>query len=333
MQEQQLGSNCDLSTLRYLDVSGMCLKDLGSVFAAGGPLAGLTWLNLDSNHLTSLAPLAGLTRLVALSINNNRPFDSMQASWSFAAGAANGAGPDGQAGQHSAACGSPGAARALLPSLQILQLAGCGLTSLVPLQLQCLPALRSLFVQSNDLSRLDGLEGLLQLKELVADKNRVRWGLIYVWHSNWDAAYSMAVSTVCQAVASVNVRTWPWPERLRTAQIGVPCLVLCACRVLEPDLFSGLVKLQELRLDDNAIRNINPAVTVSGGMGACFPQLRVLQLSNNRLLDPLDCANRLTGMPMLVEVSVAGNPFTRKHQVRHAIDSPELLQAQHQHPA
>jgi Leucine-rich repeat (LRR) protein len=53
-------------------------------------------------------------------------------------------------------------------------MAGCGLASLVPLQLQCLPALRSLFVQGNELSRLDGLEGLLQLKELVADKNRIR---------------------------------------------------------------------------------------------------------------------------------------------------------------
>jgi Leucine-rich repeat (LRR) protein len=74
MQEQQLASNCDLSALKYLDLSSMGIKDLGSVFAAGGPLAGLTWLNLDSNHLTSLAPLAGLTRLVALSINNNRPW-------------------------------------------------------------------------------------------------------------------------------------------------------------------------------------------------------------------------------------------------------------------
>jgi Leucine-rich repeat (LRR) protein len=89
--------------------------------------------------------------------------------------------------------------------------------------------------------------------------------------------------------------------------------------VLEPDLFSSLVRLQELRLDDNAIRNINPAVTVPGCMGVCFPQLRVLQLSNNRLLDPTDCVNRLAGMPMLAEVSVAGNPFTRKHQVCHIV--------------
>jgi Leucine-rich repeat (LRR) protein len=61
-----------------------------------------------------------------------------------------------------------------LPSLQTLHMAGCGLASLVPLQLQCLPALRSLFVQGNELSRLDGLEGLLHLKELVADKNMIR---------------------------------------------------------------------------------------------------------------------------------------------------------------
>lgn len=87
------------------------------------------------------------------------------------------------------------------------------------------------------------------------------------------------------------------------------------CRALEPELFSSLRKLQELRLDDNAVRTIYPAMGVNGGLQACFPQLRVLQLSNNRLLDQSECANRIAAIPLLTEVAVSGNPFTRKHQV------------------
>lgn len=99
------------------------------------------------------------------------------------------------------------------------------------------------------------------------------------------------------------------------------------CRVLEPEVFSSLRKLQELRLDDNAVRTIYPAMGVSGGLQACFPRLRVLQLSNNRLLDPSECANRIAAIPLLAEVAVSGNPFTRKHHVScpcpSTVDTPQ----------
>lgn len=98
-----------------------------------------------------------------------RPADAGQlSSLCFALPAQPATGPQGPTSS------TPTAPKVFLPSLQTLHMAGCGLASLVPLQLQCLPALRSLFVQGNELSRLDGLEGLLQLKELVADKNRIR---------------------------------------------------------------------------------------------------------------------------------------------------------------
>lgn len=78
---------------------------------------------------------------------------------------------------------------------------------------------------------------------------------------------------------------------------------------------SSLVRLQELRCEDNAIRSISPAVTVAGGVGACLPQLRVLLLGGNRLMDAAECIRRLSDAPMLEEVTVTGNPFARK-QVR-----------------
>lgn len=84
------------------------------------------------------------------------------------------------------------------------------------------------------------------------------------------------------------------------------------CRVLEPEALSTLVRLQELRLDDNLIRSIAPAAPASGGGGAYLPQLRILQLSNNRLADAADCAQKLASLPSLAEVAVAGNPFARR---------------------
>lgn len=89
--------------------------------------------------------------------------------------------------------------------------------------------------------------------------------------------------------------------------------MICAtCRVLEPEALSGLVRLQELRLDDNLIRTIAPGTTTNGGIGSCLPALHVLHLTNNRLMDASECAQKLACIPRLLEVSVGGNPFARK---------------------
>lgn len=325
LQDEHLGSSSSLSGLRQLDLTAVGIKDLSTVFAAAGPLAALTSLTLDSNHLTSLSSLAGLTCLVALSVNSNRPFGGSQASWTFAAPAQDDQG-------QKVACSSPGAAKSLLPSLQTLQLAACGLTSLVPLQLQHLPALRSLFVQANELSRLDGLEGLVHLRELVADKNLIRY--VTVAPRAWlleGVPGKCAHVHLCSSALSLLSPSAPCDVCLDVRDVAAtqPWLTSCTpghmlpCRVLEPEMFSSLRKLQELRLDDNAVRAIYPAMGVNGGLQACFPQLRVLQLSNNRLLDPSECANRLGAIPLLAEVAVSGNPFIRKHQVRAALAHPQ----------
>lgn len=106
-----------------------------------------------------------------------------------------------------------------------------------------------------------------------------------------------------------------------TISCAAVVLPACAClrylgsRVLDPEVFSSLVRLQELRLEENAIRSINPAAPGAGGMGACLPQLRVLLLGSNRMMDAAECVRRLADIPLLAEVTVAGNPFARK-QVR-----------------
>jgi Leucine-rich repeat (LRR) protein len=151
------------------------------VFTAGTPFASLAELVLDDNTVSSLAPLAGLTALQVLKLNNNRLGEADPAGISFAiqlpvttsgltTGTAAGAATLQQQQQQQHAVQY----QSLLPNLQVLHLAGNGLTSLRPLQLQWLPGLRSLFVSGNELQRLDGLDGLGQLRELVADKNKIR---------------------------------------------------------------------------------------------------------------------------------------------------------------
>jgi Leucine-rich repeat (LRR) protein len=146
------------------------------VFTAGTPFASLAELVLDDNTISSLAPLAGLTSLQVLKLNNNRLGEADPAGISFAVqlpvasltiGTAAGVATPQQ--QQQAA-----QYQSLLPNLQVLHLAGNSLTSLRPLQLQWLPGLRSLFVSGNELQRLEGLEGLGQLRELAADRNKIR---------------------------------------------------------------------------------------------------------------------------------------------------------------
>jgi Leucine-rich repeat (LRR) protein len=176
LQEEELLPGCELSSLRHLNLTAAGIKDLGTVFAASGPVTALTGLTLNSNHLTNLAPLSGLARLMALHINGNKPLDSASSpSLCFEKPCSSDAPHSHGIRSLTEASSHPSVLRVLLPGLQTLQLAGCGLTSLAPLKLQCLPALRSLFVQGNELSKLDGLGGLVQLRELVADKNRLRW--------------------------------------------------------------------------------------------------------------------------------------------------------------
>lgn len=188
LQEAHTGTSAgSLAGLQQLNASKLGIRSLGTVFAASGQLTRLTSVVLDNNHISSLGPLATLTRLVSLSLNSNRLGEAPPGSIAFAepaaATSASDASTAGAPGNTSVVAGTTGntTGRAqgqpvpLLPSLQVLHLAGNSLSSLVPLQLRACSGLRSLFVQGNELGLLEGLEGLVHLRELVADNNKLRW--------------------------------------------------------------------------------------------------------------------------------------------------------------
>ncbi|XP_019725755.1 leucine-rich repeat-containing protein 9 [Hippocampus comes] len=62
----------------------------------------------------------------------------------------------------------------LMSSLEVLHLSHNGISNMANLELSRLTNLKTLFLQGNEISQVEGLEGLHQLKELVLDRNRIR---------------------------------------------------------------------------------------------------------------------------------------------------------------
>uniref|UniRef100_A0A4W6FKF0 Leucine rich repeat containing 9 n=1 Tax=Lates calcarifer TaxID=8187 RepID=A0A4W6FKF0_LATCA len=70
--------------------------------------------------------------------------------------------------------GPTGSLEPLMGSLEVLHLSHNGISNMANLQLSRLTNLKALFLQGNEISQVEGLEGLHQLRELVLDKNRIK---------------------------------------------------------------------------------------------------------------------------------------------------------------
>lgn len=281
--EQQLGYN-RLYHIRELNLAGLRIRDVGTVFLTPD-FETLQQLNLDNNQISDVAGLAKLSALTALSLNGNRLGEG---DCSFSAsrvasrlseqrqtsgretpggggggGSSNGPGGGGPTGTSAAPSSAVAAAVAtcinddagplvVLPALQILQLGANGFSTIASLQLGALSNLRSLFLQGNDITRIDGLSGLTSLRELVLDNNRIRY--------------------------------------------------------IDSESLVGLPALRELRLEDNGLRSLC-------GLQPVAASLASLHVSGNRIVDLIEI-DRLAALPALLEVTLTGNPLTRKHNYR-----------------
>jgi Leucine-rich repeat (LRR) protein len=117
---------------------------------AGEGFPNLRVLNLDNNLISDLSSISNLTALAVLRLNHNR-------IESFVPGPRSnpGALPDGAAvGLHT------------LSALEVLQLGFNDIHSLAPLRTLPVGGLKVLFLQANDISKLEGLENLTQVREL-----------------------------------------------------------------------------------------------------------------------------------------------------------------------
>lgn len=74
----------------------------------------------------------------------------------------------------------------VLPNLEVLHLGYNNITNMAALQLSRLTNLRALFLQGNEISKVDGLEGLQDLRELVLDRNKIKTISSTSFASQWN---------------------------------------------------------------------------------------------------------------------------------------------------
>jgi len=148
--EEKLGAVPAWYNLRSVDVSSQGLRDLGNMLVDDF-FPSLRELTLDSNPVTDIRHLGPLPKLLVLRMNKTRI--NLEKGMM---------GDDGK-------CGI-----AALPNLQVLEMAQCGITDISHFRRFLLTNLRILHVPGNEISRVEGLSHLEQLRELVFDRNKVR---------------------------------------------------------------------------------------------------------------------------------------------------------------
>ena len=146
--------------IRELDLSSCRIREIEHL--SGEEFSNLRELNLDNNMLTDVNGLHALWKLQILRMNHNRINSLSVPSPSLA-----NAGPEvstpAQYGLGALTC------------LEVLQLGYNSITDCCNLNLHKLPGLKVLFLQGNDIARVDGLNECCELRELVLDKNRIKY--------------------------------------------------------------------------------------------------------------------------------------------------------------
>ncbi|XP_070698683.1 leucine-rich repeat-containing protein 9 [Pempheris klunzingeri] len=140
-------------------------------------------VNLDHNNLTSFSGLIYLPNIKALCLNYNHiesilPRQKTQAHMTnrqILHSKVHSSGYGQQSPSKSKGeTGPTGSLEPLMGSLEVLHLSHNGISNMANLQLSRLTNLKALFLQGNEISQVEGLEGLHQLRELVLDGNRIK---------------------------------------------------------------------------------------------------------------------------------------------------------------
>jgi Leucine-rich repeat (LRR) protein len=158
---EKLNCRNDFSEIKTLEFPqyGIRFVDLTSAsqLSAGQNLGFkcLRTVNLENNSLTTLSGLIHLRTIKVLCLNNNK-IESIL--------------PKLKGGGYQKIDEND----VLLPNLEVLHLGFNGISDLVNLQIGRLKSLKALFLQGNEITKIDGLENLIELRELVLDKNKIK---------------------------------------------------------------------------------------------------------------------------------------------------------------
>eukprot|EP00795_Rhopilema_esculentum_P008396 gene8396-14373_t len=158
-----------------LPSQGLRSIDLGN----GESFSYLTSVNLEHNSLTNFGGLIHLSNLKVLCLN----FNHIESIIGKAKGPQVPSSPS-----HSKVISeltSQEYNTPVLDTLEVLHLGFNGISSIPTLQLGRLRNLKTLFLQGNDITKVDGIEGLTELRELVLDKNKIKNFGEYSFASQW----------------------------------------------------------------------------------------------------------------------------------------------------
>ncbi|KAK0052192.1 leucine-rich repeat-containing protein 9 [Biomphalaria pfeifferi] len=163
---EKLG-HASFSEIRELDLPNNAIRivDLGT----GELFINLRSVNLEHNNLQSFAGLVYLVNLRVLCLNHNHIECILPRAKPQTLVNKKNMSVLGKHIDNSVQNSSP-----VLENLEVLHLGYNNIKDLVSLQLHLLPSLKALFLQGNEIVKVEGLDGLHDLRELVLDKNKIK---------------------------------------------------------------------------------------------------------------------------------------------------------------
>ncbi|XP_019132652.2 leucine-rich repeat-containing protein 9 isoform X2 [Larimichthys crocea] len=178
MVAEKLGHS-NYTDITYLTLQSCCIRMVD--LCPAELFCSLRSVNLDHNNLTSFSGLIYLPNIKALCLNYNHiesilprqktHLTNRQILYSKVHSSGYGQqNPSKGKGETGPTC----SLEPLMSSLEVLHLSHNGISNMANLQLSRLTNLKALFLQGNEISQVEGLEGLQQLRELVLDKNRIK---------------------------------------------------------------------------------------------------------------------------------------------------------------
>ncbi|RUS71694.1 hypothetical protein EGW08_020538 [Elysia chlorotica] len=168
--------------VRELDLPNCAIRtvDLGT----GEQFINLRSVNLEHNNLSSFTGLIHLVNLRVLCLNYNH-IECIVPKSKVAAGSQGskryGSNYPSKNTDYFAENCAP-----VLENLEVLHLGYNGIKDLASLQLGRLPSLKALFLQGNEITKVEGLDGLHDLRELVLDRNKIKSLTEYSFLNQWN---------------------------------------------------------------------------------------------------------------------------------------------------
>ncbi|XP_069116718.1 leucine-rich repeat-containing protein 9-like isoform X8 [Argopecten irradians] len=161
-------SHSNFQDVRELDLPNCSIRsvDLG----AGDTFINLRSVNLEHNNLTSFSGLIHLPNIRVLCLNHNHIECIMPKSKS----APRQKTTVNMTNVRNLDFLNDGNLTPIMENLEVLHLGYNSIKDLATLQLSRLTSLKALFLQGNDITKVEGIEGLHDLRELVLDRNRIK---------------------------------------------------------------------------------------------------------------------------------------------------------------